>query len=193
MKTTIYMVRHAESPYTEGTERTRGLTTKGKGDVEKVTENLKEEGIDVIISSPYNRAILSIEGLAQHLELDIKTFEDLRERDFAGEMIENGELMSVIREKFYEFDYSLPGGESNSDCQNRSISVIKNILKEHSGKKIAIGTHGLVMTLMMNYYDSSYGLDFLNQLKKPDIYKLSFENLELKEVIRLWNEDIGLS
>ncbi|MDR6880471.1 histidine phosphatase family protein [Bacillus sp. 3255] len=193
MKTTLYMVRHAESPYTEGTERTRGLTTKGEGDVEKVTEILKEEGIDVIISSPYNRAILSIEGLAQHLELDIKTFEDLRERDFAGEMIENGELMSVIREKFYEFDYSLPGGESNSDCQNRSISVIINILKEHSGKKIAIGTHGLVMTLMMNYFDSSYGLDFLNQLKKPDIYKLSFENLELKEVIRLWNEDFGLS
>ncbi len=191
MKTIIYMVRHAESPYNEGTERTRGLTTKGKGDVEKVTEILKEEGIDVIISSPYNRAILSIEGLAQNLGLDIKTFEDLRERYFAGEVI--ADLMSVIREKFYDFDYSLPGGESNSDCQNRSISVIKTILKEHSGKKIAIGTHGLVMTLMMNYFDSSYNLDFLNQLKKPDIYKLSFENLELKEVIRLWNEDFGLS
>ncbi|OME78343.1 histidine phosphatase family protein [Paenibacillus sp. FSL A5-0031] len=188
MKTIVYMVRHAESPYDEGTERTRGLTTKGKGDVEKVTEILKEEGIDIIISSPYNRAILSIEGLAQNLGLDIETFEDLRERHFAEEIIEN--LMSVIREKFYDFDYFLPGGESNSDCQNRSISVIKNILKEHSGKKIAIGTHGLVMTLMINYFDSSYGLDFLNQLKKPDIYKLSFENLELKEVIRLWNEDL---
>ncbi|BFT69379.1 histidine phosphatase family protein [Paenibacillus sp. P36] len=187
MNTIIYMVRHAESPYNEGTERTRGLTSKGKGDVEKVTEILKEEGIDVIISSPYKRAILSIEGLAQNLGLSIETFEDLRERHFARDIIEN--LMSVISEKFYDFDYSLPGGESNSECQNRSISVIKNILKDHSGKKIAIGTHGLVMTLMMNYFDSSYGLDFLNQLKKPDIYKLSFEDLELKEVVRLWNGD----
>jgi len=67
------------------------------------------------------------------LGLDIETFEDLRERHFAREIIEN--LMSVISEKFYDFDYSLPGGESNSECQNRSISVIKNILKEHSGKK----------------------------------------------------------
>lgn len=190
MKTIIYMVRHAESPYTEGTQRTRGLTTRGKGDVEKVTEILKEEGIDVIISSPYNRAILSIEGLAQYLGLNIKTFEDLRERNFAGEdhIIENAELMSVIREKFNDLDYSLPGGESNSDCQNRSITVIKNILKEHAGKKIVIGTHGCVMTLMMNYFDSNYGLDFLNQLTKPDIYKLHFEDLELKEVIRQWNE-----
>ncbi|SFE02986.1 2,3-bisphosphoglycerate-dependent phosphoglycerate mutase [Paenibacillus catalpae] len=193
MKTVIYMVRHAESPYTEGTERTRGLTIKGKGDVEKVTEILKKEEIDVIISSPYNRAILSVEGLAQYLGLDIKTFEDLRERYFAGEIIDNAELMSAINEKFYDFEYSLPGGESNFDCQNRSMSVLKNILKEHSGKKIAIGTHGLVMTLMMNYFDSSYGLDFLNQLKKPDIYKLIFEDLELKEVIRLWDEDFGLN
>ncbi|GGG70466.1 histidine phosphatase family protein [Paenibacillus radicis (ex Gao et al. 2016)] len=189
MKTIIYMVRHAESPYTEGTERTRGLTIKGKGDVEKITAILKEEGIDIVVSSPYNRAILSIEGLAQNLGVEIKTFEDLRERYFAEEIIENAELMSAITDKFYDFDYCLPGGESNSDCQNRSISVLKNILKEHSGKKIAIGTHGLVMTLMMNYFDSSYGLNFLNQLKKPDIYKLSFENLELKEVTRLWNED----
>ncbi|WP_135553910.1 histidine phosphatase family protein [Paenibacillus cymbidii] len=189
MKTIIYMVRHAESPYTEGTERTRGLTVKGKVDVEKVTEILKEEGIDVVISSPYKRAILSVEGLAQNLGSDIKTFEDLRERHFADEMIESNELMSLIKGKFYDFDFSLPGGESNSDCQNRAVAVIKNLLQEHSGKKIALGTHGLVMTLMMNYFDSSYGLDFLNQVKKPDIYKLSFEDLELKEAIRLWNED----
>lgn len=49
-----------------------------------------------------------------------------------------------------------------------------------------MGTHGLVMTLMMNYFDSRYGLDFLDRLKKPDVYKLQFEGLELIEVIRMW-------
>lgn len=95
MKTVIYMVRHAESPYNEGTERTRGLTTKGNGDVEKVTEILKEEGIDVIISSPYNRAILSIEGLAQHFGLDIEIYEDLRERHFSRDIILNFESTTL--------------------------------------------------------------------------------------------------
>lgn len=80
----------------------------------------------------------------------------------------------------------MPGGESNADCQSRSITVLKTILKEHMGKKIAMGTHGLVMTLMMNYFDSRYGLDFLDRLKKPDVYKLQFEGLELIEVIRMW-------
>lgn len=66
--------------------------------------------------------------------------------------------------------------------------MLKTILKEHQGKKIVLGTHGLVMTLMMNHFDTNYGLEFLDQLKKPDIYKMQFEDLELKEVIRMWKE-----
>jgi 2,3-bisphosphoglycerate-dependent phosphoglycerate mutase len=44
------------------------------------------------------------------------------------------------------------------------------------------------MTLMMNHFDPAFGWEFLNQLKKPDIYKMQFEDLELEEVIRLWND-----
>jgi len=182
------MVRHGESPYNEGNERTRGLTPKGKIDIDKATKLLIGEGIDMIISSPYARAILSVEGLAEHLNLDIHVFEDLRERHFASNIIESAELISSIRESFNDLNHTLPGGESNADCQKRAIAVLKPILKEHRGKKIAIGTHGLVMTLMMNHFDSAFGLDFLNQLKKPDIYKMQFEELELEEVTRMWND-----
>lgn len=188
METTIYMVRHAESPYTEGNERTRGLTLEGKKNVGKITEILKDEGINMIISSPYARAILTVEGLAGELALDIQIFEDLRERHFSDCLITNEEFMPAIKRMFEDSAYSLPGGESNTLCQKRSVGVMKYILQEHKGKKIAVGTHGNVMTLMMNYFDSTYGWDFLNQTKKPDIYKLLFKDLELKEVERLWNE-----
>lgn len=188
MNTMIYMVRHAESPYDEGTERTRELTPKGKADIEKVTELLIDEDIDMIIASPYARAILSVEGLARHLNLQVKTFEDLREFDFGTEMIGFEELMASISEGFKSPDYFLPGAESNAECQKRAIAILESILNEHKGKKIAVGTHGLVMTLMMNYFDQAYDFDFLNQLSKPDIYKMEFEDLELKEVTRLWKE-----
>jgi len=188
MKTIIYMVRHAESPYTEGNERTRGLTQKGKIHAETITELLKDEGINIIISSPYARAILTLEGLAKELELDIKIIEDLRERHFSDYIISNEEFIPALKKAFDDPDYALPGGESNTVCQNRSVGVLKNILEEFKGKKIAIGTHGNVMTLMMNYFDSNYGLDFLNQTKKPDIYKIQFKDLELEEVTRLWKE-----
>ncbi len=60
METFIYMVRHGESPQTEGNERTRGLTDKGRSDAYRITELLKAEGIEVFVSSPYKRAILTI-------------------------------------------------------------------------------------------------------------------------------------
>ncbi|WP_422657618.1 histidine phosphatase family protein [Paenibacillus sp. EC2-1] len=188
METIIYMVRHAESPYTEGNERTRGLTAKGKVDAEKITEILKDEGINTIISSPYARAILTLEGLAKELELETQIFEDLRERHFSDYIIMNEEFIPTMKKMFDDPAYSLPGGESNTVCQNRSVVVLKNILQEHKGKKVAIGTHGNVMTLMMNYFNSNYGLDFMNQTKKPDIYKMKFRDLVLEGVTRLWKE-----
>ncbi|WP_160036935.1 histidine phosphatase family protein [Paenibacillus sp. An7] len=190
MKTIIYMVRHAESPYTEGNERTRGLTLDGKMNAKKITEILKDEGINVIISSPYVRAILTLEGLAKELELDIQIFEDLRERHFSDCLISHEEFMPAMKKMFDDSDYALPGGESNKVCQNRSVAVLKNILEVHKGKKVAMGTHGNVMTLMMNYFNSNYGFDFMNQVKKPDIYKLQFKDLTLEKVTRLWKDQL---
>lgn len=129
-----------------------------------------------------------IEGLAQYLGLDIEIFEDLREKHFTDHFVGEDKLWWSIKESFNDFEYQLPGGESNADCQRRAIAVIKSILKQHAGKNIAIGTHGMVMTLMMSYFDASYGFEFLKQLTKPDLYKLEFEAAELKHVTRLWNE-----
>ncbi|GKU79189.1 phosphoglycerate mutase [Paenibacillus sp. L3-i20] len=185
--TTIYMVRHAESPYNEGTERTRGLTIEGKKKALEITGLLENEGVNVIVSSPYTRAILTIEELAQKLKLNIDIYEDLREKRFAGDdySIRDEEFMPFLKQSFLDFSYFLPGGESNAACQNRAVAVLKAIMELYKGKKIAIGTHGNVMTLMMNYFDASYGYDFLTQTKKPDIYKLEFEDLKLIKVTRL--------
>ena len=142
----------------------------------------------MIISSPYARAILSVEGLAKHLNLEVRSFEDLREFDFGTEMIGFDELMASISEGFKNPEYFLPGAESNEECQKRAIAILESVLNEHKGNKIAVGTHGLVMTLMMNYFDQAYDFEFLNQLSKPDIYKMEFEDLELKEVTRLWQK-----
>jgi 2,3-bisphosphoglycerate-dependent phosphoglycerate mutase len=42
------------------------------------------------------------------------------------------------------------------------------------------------MVLIMNYYDKKYNYDFWNNLNMPDIYKLSFEDVVLIGVKRIW-------
>ncbi|PEI96337.1 histidine phosphatase family protein [Bacillus pseudomycoides] len=188
MKTFIYMVRHGESPKIEENERTRGLTEKGELDTYRITDILQGEGIDVFVSSPYHRSILTIQGLAKHLGQEVIVFEDLKERIFSAEdkRISDKELLPLLQKSFSDPNFALKGGESNAVCQKRAIKVFKELLKTYRGQKIVLGTHGAVMTLMMGYYDSQYDLNFLLHTSKPDIYRMEFNGEELVGVKRLW-------
>ncbi|PQZ57300.1 histidine phosphatase family protein [Bacillus sp. MYb209] len=191
MNTYIYMVRHGESPKLEGNERTRGLTEKGTLDAHKVTEILKTEGIDTFISSPYKRAMLTIEKSANSHEKEIIVYENLKECRFLSEdkIISDKEVYPLVKKMFSNPDFTLTEGESYVDCQRRVVKVLKEILIDFQGHKIVVGTHGLVMTLMMNHFDNQYGLEFLMNTSKPDVYKLEFKDEQLMNVEKLWREE----
>ncbi|MDQ0875798.1 broad specificity phosphatase PhoE [Paenibacillus sp. V4I3] len=110
MKTFIYMVRHGESPKMEGNERTRGLTDKGRSDARIVAELLKGEGIDTFISSPYRRAILTLEELAQSLDKKILVFEELKEITFLSDdkIMPDKELYPLVKKMFSDPDFLSP-------------------------------------------------------------------------------------
>ncbi|EJS71972.1 MULTISPECIES: histidine phosphatase family protein [Bacillus] len=188
MNTYIYMVRHGESSKLEGSERTRGLTEKGSLDAHRVTDILKTEGIDTFISSPYTRAVLTIEKTANFYEKEILIYENLKECIFSSgdQVISDKEVYPLVKKMFSNPDFALMEGESYKDCQRRVVKVLKEILMDFQGQKIVIGTHGLVMTLMMNYFDKQYGFEFLIHTSKPDIYKLEFNDEQLLNVEKLW-------
>ncbi|TXR64260.1 histidine phosphatase family protein [Bacillus sp. AY18-3] len=188
MNTYIYMVRHGESSKLEGSERTRGLTEKGSLDAHRITDILKTEGIDTFISSPYKRAVLTIEKTANFYEKEILIYENLKECMFSSgdQVISDKEVYPLVKKVFSDPDFALTEGESYKDCQRRVVKVLKEILMDFQGQKIVIGTHGLVMTLMMNYFDKQYGFEFLIHTSKPDIYKLEFNDEQLLNVKKLW-------
>ncbi|MEC0015724.1 histidine phosphatase family protein [Bacillus sp. WOD8 KX774193] len=191
MNTYIYMVRHGESPKLDGGERTRGLTEKGSLDVHRVTDILKTEGIDTFISSPYKRAVLTIEKTANLYEREILIYENLKECMFSSgnQVISDKEVYPLVQKMFSNPGYALAEGESYADCQRRVVKVLKEILMDFQGQKIVMGTHGLVMTLMMNYFDKQYGFEFLMNTSKPDIYKMEFKEKQLMNVERLWKAE----
>lgn len=189
MSTFIYMVRHGESPKTGEDERTRGLSPRGEADARKVTERLRSEGIHAFYSSPYVRAVHTIAHLAGEMDQEIILNEALKEKIWmeGNRPVPEDELYSVLEKMYDDADFALPGGESNNECQTRAVQVLKDILRKHPGERIVIGTHGLVMALMMGYFADEYGLDFLLQTKKPDIYRMEFmeEEEKLISVTRL--------
>lgn len=183
MVTNLYFVRHAHSVYSSD-ELNRPLSGQGQADARRVTDLLIRENIGVLISSPYKRAIQTIEGLAAVHGTDIVIEDDFKERVLSAEPVSDFE-QAIVR-VWEEPAFSWRGGESNLDAQSRGIRALQTVLQQYKGKNIAISTHGNIMVLMMNAMDKRYDYSFWKQLDMPDIYKLSFHEEQLLEVQRIW-------
>ncbi len=183
MLTNLYFIRHAHSSYTPD-EWERPLSEKGNNDAERILALIQPDNIDVVVSSPYKRAVQTVEGVAQHYNLEIEIFEDLKERKLTGKPAED--FTAAITKVWEEPNFAWEGSESNMEAQARGVKVIQHLLKKYEGKNVAIGTHGNIMVLIMNHFDKQYDFSFWNGLDMPDIYKLRFDGEVLVGVSRLW-------
>jgi 2,3-bisphosphoglycerate-dependent phosphoglycerate mutase len=183
MITNLYFVRHAHSTYTPD-ELIRPLSERGFTDAKIATELLIKENIDHVISSPYKRAIQSVEGIAAHIGKEIEIKQDFRERNLSTKPVEDFHYAII---KVWENEhFSWEGGESNRTAQARGVKATEKVLEKYKGKNVAIGTHGNMMVLIMNYFDKRFDFNFWKELNMPDIYKLTFFETELREVNRVW-------
>lgn len=174
MQTEIYFIRHAEPKYNNHDDSTRELTPKGLLDRELVTNYLSDKNIEIVLSSPYKRAIDTIKHFADNYSMFIEQVEDFRERKLDSCWIEDFELFSKLQ--WSDFKYKLSDGECLNEVQNRNISALQNVLKTYNGKKIIIGSHGTALSTIINYYDNSFGYDDFVSIKKlmPWIVKFIF-------------------
>ncbi len=134
MHTSVYMVRHGESPMNESSknERTRGLSEKGKRDALQVTDLLKEEDIEIFVSSPYLRAVLTIGDLAGARGREVLLYEDLKERIFLNEdkRLPDEELIPLLEKSFIDPDFSLPGGRIECRMSEPGCNRFRRVIKE---------------------------------------------------------------
>ncbi|MFC3802301.1 histidine phosphatase family protein [Cohnella sp. GCM10012308] len=180
--TSLYFVRHADSPYIPGEERARGLSERGHSDALRVSLTLGEIRFDAFLSSPYERAIQTIRPLAGGQP--ILEFEDLREREI-GE-ISGTPFYAAKQQVYQDFGLSFPKGESSQSAQQRAVAVIVDILRARQGQNLLIGTHGDIMTLIFNYFDPAHNFEFWQSTSMPDIYRLAFQGERFIQINRLW-------
>lgn len=107
MQTCLYFVRHAHSVYSAD-EYGRPLSERGYQDAQRVTEILKTENINRILSSPYRRAIETVEGISRFLGIEIERKEDFKERVVASHPVEDFAL--AMAKLWGDEQFAWPGG-----------------------------------------------------------------------------------
>jgi valyl-tRNA synthetase len=147
--TKLIITRHAES--VANVEKhyddigTSPLSPKWFEQAEELMKELKDKWVDVIITSPFLRAIKTAEPLAKKLGIEINTDERLKETDH-GKLANarfwtpqtKEERLKLFADKDYKFAET---GESYNDIENRMKLVIEEICEKYPGKTVFIVTH----------------------------------------------------
>ena len=180
--TTVYFVRHAESDHGAGNERSRGLSKRGMRDRERVTQYLSDKGIQMVFSSPYRRAVDTVSDMADREGLPICCIEDFREWYRCADPTMDFQMF--CRRHWEDFDERYADGESLREVQARNIQALGEILQSCAGQTVVIGTHGMALSTVINFYDRTFGYgDFLHLLPRlPLIVKMTFDGMSCLSV-----------
>jgi 2,3-bisphosphoglycerate-dependent phosphoglycerate mutase len=173
-RTTIYLVRHAESqPSRDVPEPSWPLSIRGLEQAERLVPAMRNLGIVAIYASPYLRARDTVAPLAHALGQEVLIVDALRERAL-GSYIE-GDHRAVIDRCWSDPTLALPGGESNLACAARITQAIAELAARHHGETIAAASHGNALALYLGTIDPGFGFAQWKEMRNPDVFRVVFD------------------
>ena len=181
--TKIFFIRHAQPDYSNHNDELRELSPKGLADRKKVTDFLSDKSIDIVLSSPFKRAVDTVADFAEKYGFSIQIVEGFRERKVDSCWIED--FAAFTKKQWEDFDYKLSDGECLKEVQCRNITALKETLKKYPEKRIVIGSHGTALSTIINYYNNSFGYKDFERIKNimPWIVEMDFnENGNCTEI-----------
>lgn len=170
MKNTYYFIRHAHSIYTPD-EINRPLSDQGRESLVQL-DFLADKPITAIYSSPYQRSIQTVEPLAQSLKLAIQSDERLIERKLSSQAIADRDFEQCLMQLWSQPTFSLVGGESNQQAQQRSLALLHELENKHQNEEIIISSHGNLICILLSAFDPSIDYNFWCGLSMPDVLVL---------------------
>lgn len=175
----IYLVRHCKAA---GQEADAPLTEQGQKDAVRLIGFFEDKHIEMIISSPYLRAVHTIKPFATAHGIEILIDERLKERVLST--LELTDWMVKLEETYQDMDLKFGGGESSNEAMGRGIELIHELLDRPETNFIIV-THGALLSLIIKHYKKTFGYEEWNRLTNPDIFLLESRQ-DCNEVAHIW-------
>ncbi|WP_339148888.1 MULTISPECIES: histidine phosphatase family protein [unclassified Sutcliffiella] len=166
MSKNIYIVRHCQ---TEGQPPESQLTEEGFKQALELAQFFSNTPIDRIVSSPFLRAIQSIEPLSKKTNIRMEVDERLAERTLSTEDLPD--WLEKLEATYDDLELKYKGGESSREAMDRIVSMVEEAF-ERDAENIIIVTHGNIMSLLLKNYKNSFGFEDWKNLRNPDVYLL---------------------
>ena len=143
---------HSDNRYVSRTDI--GLTETGREQARTLARRAEREKVNLVLSSPLGRALLTAKPAAAACNLEPETDERLRELDF-GEW--EGKTLAEIREedpesvrRFEESaEHGFPGGEPLHEGADRVLKVFACLSRSHAGETVLVVAHNTLLRLAL--------------------------------------------
>lgn len=194
MNTTIYLTRHGQTLWNlEKRLQGRGnspLTEDGIERAKELRDRLKNIHIDIIYSSPIERAFETAKIIKGDKDIEIITDNGFMEMSFGDY---EGRRTDEIMKENPSWDISLimkgstklsaPNGENLGEVRIRVANTMDKIIKRNIGKTILIVAHGITLKAIMYYFkDKEVNSEVMGQatLTKINVDENNNFNIEFK-------------
>jgi 2,3-bisphosphoglycerate-dependent phosphoglycerate mutase len=173
----VLLVRHAEpvAPGTPGVHDTdRPLSDVGRDAAGELAAELDGWEISAVYSSPYPRAVETVRAIADRRRLPVQILDDLRERLLSTELHDG--WRETLAKAWADPDFALAGAESGRDAQRRAVAVLDLLRSRHpDGGRLVLGSHGNLISLILQVLEPRVGVDFHLAMPMPAIYRLTHD------------------
>lgn len=169
--TELIFVRHGEQDIPDPRSGPVGdaidppLSDRGRRQAEAVAARLSADRVDVVYTSPLQRAHETARAIARHHRLEPVVLHDLREveifRDippersaieFLGRDLLQGIRERMLRERKWDV---YPYSESSFEFRKRTVNAVEAIIAGNQSKRIVIACHGGVINAYIGHIISS--------------------------------------
>ncbi|WP_155593344.1 histidine phosphatase family protein [Lysinibacillus cavernae] len=176
----IYIIRHCLA---QGQSPDAPLTETGLKQAETLADFFKDIKIERILSSPFLRAIQSIEPLSIRESITIEIDERLSERLLSTRDLPD--WYEKLQATFIDMDLKFDGGESSREAMDRIVTVVEDAFAQDADN-ILIVSHGNIISLLLKHYDQEVDFQSWQNLSNPDVFLLSV-HLNGVMIERVWS------
>lgn len=188
MKNKFFICRHCKSVM-GGDEKLRELDEDGVKQSSSLSKKISEKIDDnsIIISSPFKRALQSLEPLSkQYKKIEILPNDNLREINIGKSA--KFTKHQIIEKMWEDKNFKVESGESQKECYDRMEIFLKETFEifKKEKKNIIFVTHGNLIGIILKYFfNLEFDFKMWKQISMPDFYEIVFdENYLAKDVRR---------
>jgi len=182
MQKNLYIVRHCKAT---GQSPESPLTEIGFVQADHLNDYFQGITIDRIVSSPYLRAVQTVEPISLNKEIPIEIDERLSERVLSTKDLPD--WMPKLKETFIDLDAKFEGGESSHEAMQRITNVVNELVESHVENSLIV-SHGNIISLLLKNYNPEFDFDGWKTMSNPDVFKVTLYEEDRFTMERIWDE-----